>query len=44
MLTGIPPFKGGMIDTPREVTELRDIVPVSLSNTVSRLVFACSFL
>lgn len=46
MLTGVLPFKGGsahatfasrMIDTPREVTELRDIVPVSLSNTVSRL-------
>jgi eukaryotic-like serine/threonine-protein kinase len=46
MLTGILPFKGGsahatiasrMIDTPREVTELRDAVPVSLSNTVSRL-------
>lgn len=46
MLTGILPFRGGsahatiasrMIDTPREVTELRDAVPVSLSNTVSRL-------
>ncbi len=46
MLTGILPFKGGsahatiasrMIDTPREVTELRDTVPVSLSNAVSRL-------
>jgi serine/threonine-protein kinase len=45
MLTGVLPFKGGsahaaivsrMIDTPREVTELRD-VPASLSNTVSRL-------
>jgi serine/threonine-protein kinase len=46
MLTGMLPFKGGsahaaiasrMIDTPREVTELRDVVPASLSNTVSRL-------
>ncbi|HVF16024.1 MAG TPA: protein kinase, partial [Steroidobacteraceae bacterium] len=46
MLTGILPFKGGsahatiasrMIDTPREVTELRDVVPVTLSNTVLRL-------
>jgi eukaryotic-like serine/threonine-protein kinase len=46
MLTGVLPFKGGsahatiasrMIDTPREVTELRDAVPVSLSHTVSRL-------
>jgi serine/threonine-protein kinase len=46
MLTGILPFKGGsahatiasrMIDTPREVTELRDAVPISLSHTVSRL-------
>jgi serine/threonine protein kinase len=46
MLTGTLPFKGGsahatiasrMIDTPREVTELRDAVPLSLSHTVSRL-------
>ena len=46
MLTGSVPFKGDsahatiasrMIDTPREVTEVRDAVPVSLSNTVSRL-------
>jgi serine/threonine-protein kinase len=46
MLTGIPPFRGGsahatiasrMIETPREVTELRDAEPVSLSNTVARL-------
>ena len=46
MITGILPFKGGsahaaiasrMIDTPREVTEIRGMVPTSLSNTVSRL-------
>lgn len=46
MLTGVLPFKGGsahaaivsrVIDTPHEVTELRDVVPAWLSNTVSRL-------
>src|SRR5688572_21342646 len=46
MLTGVLPFKGGsgpatiasrMIDTPRDVTDIRESVPRSLGNTVSRL-------
>ena len=46
MLTGTPPFNGGtlqaviasrIVHTPREVTEVRASVPVSLSRTVSRL-------
>jgi serine/threonine-protein kinase len=46
MLAGELPFKGGsaaatiasrMIDTPRDVKELRDAIPNALGNTVSRL-------